>query len=138
MSEQSRKVVFAELHSEVFLPGVGQLPRQFDTSPKSQNSKLRGLSMYAGSQGLEVDIKGRKGVLPYGNVKWCLFESEAEAEAEKTKTVRTPFAVTSADRDHMASQAASTPTPATPKTEESKNPVALDEKTLAAVKRSLT
>lgn len=138
MSNSERRVAFAQLHSEVFLPGVGELPRQFDTSPKSQNSKLRGLKMYLAPYGVEVEIGARRGFVPFGNIKWLLLDTAAEAEVEKTKTAKTPFAVTPADRDQiearqkLVEQGLVTPSNHPGLGSEAKNPVALDEKALAA------
>lgn len=119
-------VTFAQLHSELFLPNVGQFGRTFDTSPKSQDSKLRGLKMWAGEMGLFVKLGANRACIPYGNVKWCVFTPVgAETATVTVKTTVTPQP---------------TPKPTvviTPKAEEKLPVNALDEKTLAAVKASL-
>jgi hypothetical protein len=79
----SRQAVYAQLHQEVFLPSLGQLPKSMDCSPSSQQPKLRGLTMFATPYGLEVDLRGRTGFIPWGNVAWCVFKTVSKDEAKK-------------------------------------------------------
>lgn len=81
-----RQVQFAQLHKAIFYPQLGQLPDSMDTSPSSQQPKLRGLKMYATDYGLEVELRGRTGFIPWGNVAHCAFkllDKEAAKEADK-------------------------------------------------------
>ena len=129
-------VTFAQLHSELFIPYIGEFGRQFDTSVKSQNAKLRGLKMWACPEGIFVVLgSGHRCMIPYSNVKWCVFNS-AEKKAEEPKKSST----VAQDNREKAIKAAGLDKPQVNpsfKNEEPKNPVALDEKTLAAVKASL-
>lgn len=78
-----RTAMFAELHNQIFLPTIGQLPKSMDCSPSSQQPKLRGLKMLATDYGLEVTLRNRTGFIPWGNVAWCVFEVPSKEEAKK-------------------------------------------------------
>ncbi len=69
-----RSVQFAQLHKAIFYPGLGQLPESMDCAAGSQQPKLRGLKMFATDYGLEVDLRGRTGFIPWGNVAHCAFK----------------------------------------------------------------
>lgn len=71
-AEGRRQVFFIQLHQELFIPSIGQLSKQLDVSPSSQN-KQRGLKMWLSPLGIEVDLRGRRGVVPMANVAVCIF-----------------------------------------------------------------
>ncbi len=83
VAPEKRQVIFAQLHALIHLPSLGQLPESMDASPGSQQAKLRGLKMYATDHGLEVDLRGRFGFIPWGNVKWAVFKTLSKEEAAK-------------------------------------------------------
>ncbi len=79
----NRQVTFAELHNQIFLPGLGQLPKSMDCTPSSQQPKLRGLKMFATNYGLEVELRDRTGFIPWGNVAWCVFNIPDKERAKE-------------------------------------------------------
>ncbi len=88
-----RQAIYVELHNQIFLPGLGQLPKSMDTSPSSQQPKLRGLQMFATPFGVEVDLRGRVGFIPWGNIAWAVFKNlDKDAAKEADKHVSTAVA----------------------------------------------
>lgn len=92
-AKEPRQVIFAQLHSIIHLPSLGQLPESMDTQPSSQQAKLRGLKMAATEHGLEVDLRGRTGFIPWGNVKWAVFKTLTKEEAVKADVNAGPNSV---------------------------------------------
>lgn len=92
-AKEPRPVIFAQLHSIIHLPSLGQLPESMDTQPSSQQAKLRGLKMAATEHGLEVDLRGRTGFIPWGNVKWAVFKTLTKEEAIKADVNAGPNSV---------------------------------------------
>lgn len=82
-AKEPRQAIYAQLHNDIFLPSLGQLPKSMDCSHSSQQAKLRGLKMYATDYGLEVDLRGRCGFIPWGNVAWCVFKTLTKEEARE-------------------------------------------------------
>ncbi len=84
VANEPRRVIYAQLHQEVFMPGgPGQLPKSMDVSPNSQQSKLRGLKMWISTLGLEIDLRGRRGVIPLANVAFAVTEMPDSATAKE-------------------------------------------------------
>lgn len=83
-AQEPRRVVYAQLHQEVFMPGgPGQLPKSMDVSPNSQQTKLRGLKMWISALGLEIDLRGRRGVIPLANVAFAVTDLPDTATAKE-------------------------------------------------------
>ncbi len=88
-----RQAIYVELHNQIFLPGLGQLPKSMDTAANSQQPKLRGLKMTEGPHGVDVDLRGRIGFIPWGNIAWAVFKNlDKEAAKEADKNLSTAVA----------------------------------------------
>lgn len=80
---EPRQVIYAELHQQIFLPGLGQLPKSMDTSPSSQQTKLRGLKMWISELGIEIDLRSRRGIIPMANVAFAVTSLPDKATAKE-------------------------------------------------------
>lgn len=84
-----RKVTTAQLHTSIFVPGVGQFGPNVNVDMARRDGKIKTLTMEWNSQEgtLDLTVNGKLVGIPHANVQSVLFSPEGDLKPSTSKPV---------------------------------------------------